>query len=178
MKSMVRMTTVRPSEAFRSSNKLDNAMNDNTTRRNFLKGTGASAAGAAAALAITSLRQAQADTPRPTSRAGAFATAGHLLPATCYGNDIDNVTKPSDQLHTHLAEDAQGGAGAIWQTPLVDPCPMHQALQSNLSGCPTSLAWLWIALVSGFDSTKFTPPSKQASPNKRPFGLPSASVPI
>ena len=70
MKSMVRMTTVMTSDAFRSSNKLDNAMNDNTTRRNFLKGTGASAAGAAAALAIASPRQVQADIPKTTDLKG------------------------------------------------------------------------------------------------------------
>lgn len=70
MKSMVRMTTVMPSDAFRSSNKLDNAMNDNTTRRNFLKSTGASAAGAAAALAIASPRQVQPDIPKITDLKG------------------------------------------------------------------------------------------------------------
>jgi len=45
-------------------------MNDDTTRPNFLKGTGASAAGAAAALAIASPRQVQADTPKAADLKG------------------------------------------------------------------------------------------------------------
>ena len=81
------------------------------------------------------------------------------------------------QLQTHLADCAQGGAGSAMQVPLVEPCPMHHALQSNLSGCPMSSACLWITSAPGLDSTKSTS-ERQASPNLRPFGLPSGSVPM
>lgn len=54
---------------------------------------------------------------------------------------------------------------------------MHQALQSNLSGCPTSFTWLCSSTDAGFDSTN-KPSGRQASPNILPLGLPSASVPI
>ena len=80
------------------------------------------------------------------------------------------------QLQTHMADAAQGGAGAAVQTPLAEPCPTHHALQSNLSGCPKSSVCLWTTSTPGLDSTSCTS-ERQASPNIRPLALPSASVP-
>lgn len=77
----------------------------------------------------------------------------------------------------HMADCSQGGAEATLQDPVVFPVPIHHALQSTVSGWPVSLLWLCSSSAPGLDSTK-SPFGRQASPNMRPFGVPSLRVPI
>ena len=81
-------------------------------------------------------------------------------------------------LHTHLADVLQGAGpltGSHW--PLFEELvPIHQLLQSKISGWPMSLLWAWSLPASGFDSTS-SPLSRQASPNMRPLGSPFELVP-
>jgi hypothetical protein len=84
----------------------------------------------------------------------------------------------SAQLQLHMADLEQGAGPLIaLQIPLARPFPLHQTLQSNLSGCPTSSVCLWSTLTPGFDSTS-RPSGIHASPNIRPLALPALSVPI
>src|SRR6476619_1746449 len=75
------------------------------------------------------------------------------------------------QLHSQRADAVQGGGPetALQTPPTAFFAPMHQALQSNVSGCPRSFPCTWITPAPGLDSINIKS-LLQASPKDRPLG--------